>query len=54
MIPLYSTKQIRKVDDYAINKLGLPGIVLMENASLDLDEPGDLRNIDLAPGQLVQ
>jgi NAD(P)H-hydrate epimerase len=33
MIPLFSTKQIRLVDDYAINKLGIPGIVLMENAS---------------------
>ncbi len=36
MIPLYSTKQIRKIDDYAINKLGLPGIVLMENASREI------------------
>ena len=38
MIPLYSTKQIRKIDDYAINKLGLPGIVLMENASREIFE----------------
>ena len=38
MIPLYSTKQIRKVDDYAINKLGLPGIVLMENAAREIFE----------------
>jgi len=36
MIPLYSTKQIRKVDDYAVNKLGLQGIVLMENASREI------------------
>jgi NAD(P)H-hydrate epimerase len=36
MLPLYSTKQIRKIDDYAINKLGLPGIVLMENASREI------------------
>jgi NAD(P)H-hydrate epimerase len=36
MIPLFSTKQIRKVDDYAINKLGLPGMVLMENASREI------------------
>lgn len=36
MIPLYSTKQIRKVDDYAINRLGLPGVVLMENASIEI------------------
>ena len=36
MIPLYSTKQIRNVDEYAINKLGIPGIVLMENASREI------------------
>lgn len=36
MIPIYSTKQIRKLDDYAINNLGLPGIVLMENASREI------------------
>ncbi|MCH7772893.1 MAG: NAD(P)H-hydrate dehydratase [Bacteroidetes bacterium] len=38
MIPLYSTKQIRRIDDYAISKLGLPGIVLMENASREIFE----------------
>ena len=36
MIPLFSTKQIREVDNYAINKLGMPGIVLMENAALSI------------------
>jgi len=36
MIPLFSTYVIRKVDDYAINKLKIPGIVLMENASLEV------------------
>ena len=36
MIPLYSTKQIRQVDEYAINKLSIPGIVLMENASREI------------------
>jgi NAD(P)H-hydrate epimerase len=36
MIPLYSTKQIRQVDDYAIHKLGIPGVVLMENASREI------------------
>jgi ADP-dependent NAD(P)H-hydrate dehydratase / NAD(P)H-hydrate epimerase len=36
MIPLYSTKQIRQIDEYAINKLGIPGIVLMENASREI------------------
>ncbi|MEE9449448.1 MAG: NAD(P)H-hydrate dehydratase [Ignavibacteriaceae bacterium] len=38
MIPLYSTSQIRKIDDYAIAKLGIPGIVLMENASREIFE----------------
>lgn len=38
MIPLYSTDQIRKIDDFAINKLGLPGVVLMENASREIFE----------------
>lgn len=36
MIPLYSTKQIRQVDEYAINKLGIPSAVLMENASREI------------------
>jgi len=36
MIPLYSTKQIRQIDEHAINKLGIPGIVLMENASKEI------------------
>ncbi len=36
MIPLYSTRQIREVDEFAINKLKIPGIVLMENASLGI------------------
>jgi NAD(P)H-hydrate repair Nnr-like enzyme with NAD(P)H-hydrate epimerase domain len=43
MIPLYSTAQIRKIDDYAINKLGLPGIVLMENASFCFEEDGKIK-----------
>ncbi|HEY7751902.1 MAG TPA: NAD(P)H-hydrate dehydratase, partial [Ignavibacteriaceae bacterium] len=38
MIPLYSTSQIRKIDDYAINHLGVPSIVLMENASREIFE----------------
>jgi NAD(P)H-hydrate epimerase len=38
MIPLYSTKQIRRFDDNAINKLGVPSIVLMENASREICE----------------
>jgi NAD(P)H-hydrate epimerase len=36
MIPLYSTKQVRDLDDFAINQLGIPGIVLMENASTEI------------------
>jgi hydroxyethylthiazole kinase-like uncharacterized protein yjeF len=36
MIPLFSTNQIRQIDEYAINKLGIPGIVLMENASREI------------------
>jgi NAD(P)H-hydrate epimerase len=36
MIPLYATNQIRQIDDYAIKKLGISGIVLMENASREI------------------
>jgi NAD(P)H-hydrate epimerase len=36
MIPLYSTKQIRDVDEYAIKKIGIPGLLLMENASREI------------------
>ena len=36
MIPLFSTPQIRKIDDYAIKHLGIPGVVLMENASREI------------------
>ncbi len=36
MIPLYSTKEIREIDDYAIRELKIPGILLMENASLQI------------------
>lgn len=38
MIPLYSTKQIREVDEFAIGRLGVPGIVLMENAAVQIFE----------------
>ncbi|MBZ0199794.1 MAG: NAD(P)H-hydrate dehydratase, partial [Ignavibacteriaceae bacterium] len=34
--PLYSTKEIREVDDYAIRELNIPAILLMENASLQV------------------
>jgi NAD(P)H-hydrate epimerase len=36
MIPLFSTSQVRKIDDYAINTLGIPGIALMENAAVQI------------------
>ena len=36
MIPLYSTNQIRQVDDFVISQLGIPGPVLMENASAEI------------------
>ena len=36
MIPLFSTSQVREVDDYAINQLGVPGLVLMENAAIQI------------------
>lgn len=38
MIPLFSTKDVREVDNYAINKLRLPGIVLMENAAINITQ----------------
>lgn len=33
MIPLFTSKQIRQADSYGIDKLGIPGVVLMENAA---------------------
>jgi ADP-dependent NAD(P)H-hydrate dehydratase / NAD(P)H-hydrate epimerase len=36
MIPLYSTEQIRQVDDLVITQMGIPGPVLMENASAEI------------------
>lgn len=36
MIPLFSTEQMRNADKYAIEQLKIPGIVLMENASLSV------------------
>lgn len=36
MIPLYTTKQIRQVDEFAITKIGIPGNILMENASREI------------------
>lgn len=36
MIPLFSTEQVRSADKYAIEKLKMPSIALMENASLNV------------------
>lgn len=36
MIPLYNTSDIRRLDSFAINSLKVPGIVLMENASIGI------------------
>lgn len=36
MIPLYSSSQVRKADEYAINTLKIPSIALMENASFSI------------------
>ena len=33
MIPLYTAQQVREADSFAINTLGIPSIVLMENAA---------------------
>ncbi|MFA8341835.1 MAG: NAD(P)H-hydrate dehydratase [Rhodothermaceae bacterium] len=36
MIPLFTTQQVREADKYAIEKLQIPGMVLMENAALSI------------------
>ena len=33
MLPILNIEQTRQTDEYAINTIGLPGIVLMENAA---------------------
>lgn len=38
MIPLFTPAQVIKADEYAIKKLGIPGIVLMENAAKNIFE----------------
>lgn len=38
MIPLFSAEQVRNADVYAVNKLGIPSIVLMENAARSIYE----------------
>ena len=36
MIPLYTASQIRDIDNFAINEAGIPGILLMENAAINI------------------
>jgi NAD(P)H-hydrate epimerase len=38
MIPLYNTGQVRGADEYALEKLGIPGNILMENAARSIYE----------------
>ncbi len=38
MIPLFNSAQVREADKYAINKLGIPSILLMENAARSIYE----------------
>ncbi len=50
MIPLFSALQVRDADNYAVNQLGIPSILLMENASRSICQilienlPADLKN----------
>ena len=36
MIPLFTSSQIREIDEFAINHLGIPSFALMENASISI------------------
>jgi len=38
MIPLFKSQHVRAADSYAINKLGMPGIMLMENAAISIKD----------------
>lgn len=38
MVPLYSTSQIRDLDNFAINEAGIPGMILMENAAINISD----------------
>lgn len=49
MIPLFTTEQVRNADKYAIEQLQIPGIVLMENASLSIFN-AIKRNFNLVKG----
>ncbi len=53
MIPLFSVSQIREADNFAINSLKIPSLMLMENASISIFN--FLKNdifIDLIPGNV--
>ncbi len=47
MIPLFSTSQIRDTDEWAIKELKVPGVVLMENASLEIFSTVELKREEL-------
>ncbi|MFA3782102.1 NAD(P)H-hydrate dehydratase [Melioribacteraceae bacterium 4301-Me] len=59
MIPLYSAQQIRDADNFAINSLGMPSIILMENAArsiyenviLNLSEKIEFKNVGILCGK---
>lgn len=51
MLPLFTTTEIREMDSYAIHSLGVPGPLLMENASKGIIEALD-DNIDLRHNQI--
>lgn len=56
MIPLYNTSQIRKLDSFAIERLQMPGTVLMENAAIGiyqsiLERVGNIRSIGVICGK---
>ncbi len=36
MIPLFTSDQVRAADNYAINELNFPGLILMENAAISI------------------
>ncbi len=38
MIPLFTSKQVREADKYAIEELKIPSVVLMENAAISITE----------------
>jgi len=56
MIPLFSPEQVREADNYCIDKLGIPGLILMENAARTiaefvLAENPDLRHVGIICGK---